>query len=386
MQDKTQIYNFNIRLINILAAFLISVFVVFPDIVREFDNEDPAWKPGFRKELNQTPPGFEKTPPGDYRNKKRPPNVHPQKNIAFLFIDFVFYFLFSFSLLLINTTRRFNLKWIINKKNTLIISILYTIIYSFIAFIALFFISEAFRGGPRLGLFFINGMLLFKFLFVALTSVLFGHVLRLINTQQEIVIENERLRAENLQNRFDVLSSQINPHFFFNSLNSLSSLIRESKFKDSLEYINKLSDIFRYVLKRNWQEKVTLEEELRIFEAFRFMLEIRYQGKLFFDISIDETIKRKFVLPALSIQPLIENAVKHNVISSNKPLTIKLHITENHELKISNNIQNKLEEYTKTGIGLENLENRFRLLMNKSITISNEKGVFSVKLPMQIVE
>jgi LytS/YehU family sensor histidine kinase len=225
-------------------------------------------------------------------------------------------------------------------------------------------------------------MLLFKSLFVVIISLLFAYIVHLIYKQQEIALENQRLQAENLENRLNALISQVNPHFFFNSLNSLSYLVRDGLYEKSLNYIEGLSDIFRYVLKNSRQELVLLADEIHFLEAFRYLLEIRFEDKLFFDLKINQEDLDRYKLPAISLQPVIENVVKHNVISEEQPMRIGIFISDDNMLLISNSIQLKTGVEGSTGIGLENLNDRYRLLLNKGIDINISKSIYTVKLPM----
>ncbi len=193
------------------------------------------------------------------------------------------------------------------------------------------------------------------------------------------MLENEQLKSENLRARYNTLINQINPHFLFNSLNSLSSLVREGKNDDAVRYIDRLSDTFRYTIRNEPHTTTTLAEELEFAAAYKYLLEVRYDEKLFIDIDIDPG-KLEWTLPTFSIQPLIENAVKHNTITRAKPLRISIR-TEGDFLVISNPLNPKLEPEKSTGIGLENLSKRWHLLTGRNIEITDDGKTFSVKLP-----
>lgn len=227
-----------------------------------------------------------------------------------------------------------------------------------------------------------DGLILFKCLFAWIVTCLLGYILQLFFYQQKMKLENERLKTENLRAQYDMLTAQINPHFFFNSLNSLSALVRERKQDASLKYINELSDIFRYVLNSGKCGLVTVRDELQFLKAYQFMLEIRFENKLFFRIDIPD-FYLDYRLPGLSLQPLIENIIKHNVISEQSPLTVHLFITEDHSLAVSNPIQEKYGTSDESsGIGLLNLNNRYQLLLSKGICIEKNEHSFCVKLPL----
>ena len=200
-------------------------------------------------------------------------------------------------------------------------------------------------------------------------------------TQQKIQIENEHLRSENLQTRYNMLLGQISPHFFFNSLNSLSMLVREKSDEKALAYIDQLSYTFRYIIQNGQNTLSTLEEEIEFARAYGELFKVRYADKLFFDIEIDPALNG-WSLPALSLQPLIGNAVKHNSITRKTPLHISIR-TEGEMLVVSNHKAPKIEAEPSTGIGLENLRNRWLLITGRTFEIVDSEKEFTVLLPLQ---
>lgn len=194
-------------------------------------------------------------------------------------------------------------------------------------------------------------------------------------------LEMEQLKTEKIQTSYNALMGQINPHFLFNSLNGLNSLIQNDEKERTLTYLGELSNVFRYILQSNNKETVTLAEELEFVKAYTYLLGVRYEGKLFFSIQADQKLLLWY-LPILSILPLIENAVKHNTISKQSPLRIDIYTTADNELIVSNHIQPKIEEDSKGGLGLKNLWGRYRLLTGKDIAISNRNEYFKVTLPL----
>ena len=223
-------------------------------------------------------------------------------------------------------------------------------------------------------------MLLLKCSFAVAVSMLYGWVYVLNSKQQAVVMENERLKNENLTTRYNMLVGQINPHFFFNSLNSLAMLVREKHDEKALTYIDQLSYTFRYIIQNGQSTLMTLDEELKFVEAYSYLFKIRYADKLFFDIDIEEKY-RTWTLPALSLQPLIGNAVKHNTITRSKPFHISIR-TENGWLVVSNPKVPKLEPEPSTGIGLENLRNRWHLITGRDIKIIDTDKEFVVRMPL----
>ena len=224
-------------------------------------------------------------------------------------------------------------------------------------------------------------MLLLKCSFAVAVSMLYGWVYVLNSKQQAVVMENERLKNENLTTRYNMLVGQINPHFFFNSLNSLAMLVREKHDEKALTYIDQLSYTFRYIIQNGQSTLMTLDEELKFVEAYSYLFKIRYADKLFFDIDIEEKY-RTWTLPALSLQPLIGNAVKHNTITRSKPFHISIR-TEQGWLVVANPKVPKIEPEPSTGIGLENLRNRWHMITGRDLEILDTDKEFVVRMPLQ---
>lgn len=207
----------------------------------------------------------------------------------------------------------------------------------------------------------------------------------LIRERQEVVVQNGKLIAENIQNQYQALKNQLNPHMLFNSLNTLQSLVRESPEKAE-DYICELSRVLRYTLQENDTHTVTLREEIEFVGAYIFLMKMRYEENLCFQIEVDEDLMN-YRLPPLSIQTLVENAVKHNEISNRKPLTIGIRTKieadgKNAYLCIENDLQPRRTVSSGTGIGLANLAKRYDLLFAKEIQISEANGRFSVCIPL----
>ncbi|MFT3981177.1 MAG: histidine kinase [Ferruginibacter sp.] len=223
---------------------------------------------------------------------------------------------------------------------------------------------------------------LLQYTIVYLLSTFVGHAFMMYEVQRHKEQEIEQLKIENLQSRYDALTNQINPHFFFNSLNSLTALIRKKNDCNTLAFVNKLSDVFRYVLQSDKKGLVTLTEEIEFVEAFRYMMEVRFANKLEFNIQIDQD-KLDLKIPVLSMLPLIENIVVHNVIDSQHKMVVRIFLNERSELVVSNPVHPKLTRPLTNGTGIRNLENRFQLLMDEQIRIANDGSVFNAFLPLK---
>ena len=223
--------------------------------------------------------------------------------------------------------------------------------------------------GPQRSLMgYISRGMLGDFMLVAIAFV-FSYLQRSLYYEKRIAVENETLRAENLNSRYEALKNQLDPHFLFNSLNTLWSLIEDDADKAE-DFIHQLSGVLRYTLQN--KEVVTLAEELDCVRSYCRMMKMRYGDNLAFDHGIDHDIYDHYYVLPLSIQGLIENAIKHNVISSKQPLTVYIHTDEDNHLIISNKIQPKIGKEEGTGIGLANLAERYRIKWNENVEIFND--------------
>lgn len=231
--------------------------------------------------------------------------------------------------------------------------------------------------GPRM----LDYVLLLKCSFAVVVSVLYSWIYVLISQQQAVAMENERLKNENLTTRYNMLVGQINPHFFFNSLNSLAMLVREKHDDKALTYIDQLSYTFRYIIQNGQNTWMTLGEELDFIEAYGYLFRIRYADKFFIDMDVPAEY-RQWLLPALTLQPLVGNAVKHNAVTRSNPLHIVVRV-DGDRLEVSNAKAPKLEPEPSTGIGLENLRHRVRLITGRDIEIIDTDTTFAVRVPLQ---
>ncbi len=286
-------------------------------------------------------------------------------------------FRYLFFSLLIFTSLKINLQKF--KMQSFKKRFFYNALINLIAYIIFITVSLSFY--PKAS--HLGSILVFQFVVVCFLTTFTGHTYLLSIVQRKKEQEIEKLKMENLQSRYDALMNQINPHFFFNSLNGLTSLIRKRNDENTLTYVNKMSDVFRYILQSDKKGLVTLEEELEFVKAFFYMMEVRFANKLEFKVNVDkEYMSRK--LPVLSILPLIENVVVHNKIDSDHKMSVTIQMNEQNELVVANPIYPKLSPPETNGTGLRNLENRFQLLMNKQIRVSEKEGMFYVYLPLII--
>ncbi len=202
----------------------------------------------------------------------------------------------------------------------------------------------------------------------------------LLERWRESLADLERFKKEKAEYQFEMLRMQVNPHFLFNSLNTLSSLIFHDPDKASV-FIRKLSYVYRYVLETRNTVMLSLDEEMEFVSAFIYLLELRLHEKLMFEIKIDPKYKKRWIAP-MTLQILIENAVKHNVASSKKPLKIVLYTDENDYLVVRNRLQRKRTTRFSSGIGLENIRSRYRFIVNQDIDVHESENHFTVKVPL----
>ena len=211
---------------------------------------------------------------------------------------------------------------------------------------------------------------------IGIIAYFFSRFLTETERKNEILLENEHLKSENLLVQLSSLKNQLNPHFLFNSLNTLSWLINEDKEK-SQRYLQKLSQVLRYSLSMQEQSLVPLKEELTLVDSYIFLLQIRFGNNLQIIKNIEEV---QFKIPPLSLQLLIENAIKHNVISTASPLSIWIELRDN--VLIVRNTHKPKPNSEGTGIGLVNLNERFKILASQEVEIEQNEKEFKVVLPL----
>jgi hypothetical protein len=191
--------------------------------------------------------------------------------------------------------------------------------------------------------------------------------------------KNEELKRENLQAKYEALKNQVNPHFLFNNLNTLSGLV-EQKPELATDFIKKLSDIYRYVLEQNDKELVSISDELKFVEDYIFLSQMRFGKGLLFNSRLNKN--QNFQVAPLSIQMMVENAIKHNIISDDMPLKIEIE-TEDGFVIVRNNLQKKKTVNSGKGpLGLENIKKRYAYLSNVPVEIIESESEFILKLPI----
>ncbi|WPP48644.1 sensor histidine kinase [Catalinimonas niigatensis] len=195
---------------------------------------------------------------------------------------------------------------------------------------------------------------------------------------RQAAIESEQLKRAHIASQYESLKNQINPHFLFNSLNALTHLVYEDQDQAAL-FIRKLAEVYRYVLDTQEKEVVSLSEELAFVKSCVFLHKIRFEDNLQVDIQLPED--ENLMLPPLSLQMLLENAIKHNEISDEHPLHIQI-TTQREHIVVTNTIQKKAHKEYSSGLGLQNIKSRYEHLSSLSVEILEDLHGFTVKLPL----
>jgi len=204
---------------------------------------------------------------------------------------------------------------------------------------------------------------------------------------RELTEANTRLlelQKTNLQSQFEVLKQQVNPHFLFNSLNVLASLIKVDP--DLAEsFTEKLSKVYRYVLENKEKDMVSLSTEIDFINSYIFLLNIRFKGKIFVKINLEDIKPEMMILP-MALQILVENAIKHNTFSRTEPLHIDISVDSDNFLVVTNNLRLRESYVQSTGIGLTNIQNRYKLITDKEpfFEIADKRFIARIPLIMEI--
>ena len=192
-------------------------------------------------------------------------------------------------------------------------------------------------------------------------------------------IQYEKTKRRQVEAELKLLQSQVNPHFLFNSLNVLTTLVHKDA-DVAEQFINQLSKVYRYILESRAQEIIGLDEEMRNLEAYVFLMKIRFGGNFQFDNQLTNNVLGKKVAP-LTLQMLVENALKHNEVSKLYPLSISVFL-DGDFIVVKNNLQLKTNRNDSTGIGLSNIKARYSFLSQQPVSISETDGFFTVKIPL----
>jgi len=269
-----------------------------------------------------------------------------------------------------------NFPWQKNPVKHLIIEILaittYTALVGLIFFtVNYFYPIESFDENLKLSIFF---TLMITFFNTAVYEAWFFFM-----QWKETLLKSEKLEKETVKSQYETLKSQINPHFLFNNLNTLATLIEENP-KIAVEYVQQTADYYRTILNLKDKELIALSEEIEMITTFYSLQKNRYGANLMIQIDINESIMDTLVAP-LTLQMLVENAIKHNIISKEKPLNISI-TSDNEYIVVKNNYQKRDQEITSNGFGLKNICERYSFFTQKNVIVDQNDLTFSVSIPL----
>ncbi len=258
-----------------------------------------------------------------------------------------------------------------------IVSIVVTVVSVYVLSDFFFGINSYVRRGTlNLGL---DTAYFFKDLVVSAIILSGVYTIKILFDRQQYALENEQLMRENLESQYESLRTQISPHFLFNSLSALRSLITTNSPK-GVDYLDHLSDVLRKTLQNQEEKTVSVADELTLLNSYIFLMKMRYEDNLVIDIDIPDTF-RHMKIPHLALQTLVENAIKHNVISNRRHMQIHIYGKDNH-LVVENSLNKKETPENGTGFGLSNLSRQYELISKKTIEISKTEKTFEVSIPL----
>ncbi len=269
--------------------------------------------------------------------------------------------------------------WIKRPKRRLILQIVFSTLFTTITlFVLMYIIHQVKFGDGRI----INRKMAETFLpALCITYVVLAIQIswQFFSALKDSMLEVEKYKTESMQAQMQNLKNQLNPHFLFNNLSVLTSLVYKDQDK-AVDFINELSKVYRYALDTKTSELVTLEEELLFLNHYIYLLKIRFGSSITFKIDISEVSKKMF-LPPMCLQMLVENTIQHNETSQATPLYVHIH-DQDDILIIENRIQPRSDTTHGYGMGLKNIQKRYAFFGVKKVEISKENNIFTVKLPL----
>jgi len=286
---------------------------------------------------------------------------------------------FMIGLKVMITTLDRKLPWLHDPLKRLITQFLITIAFSLVIIVIAIFLNGFFSHQEiTSGYFFEQAYFMAKIAFSFIfAGSLISNAILFFKNWKESAVQQEKLKREQLALQYETLKSQVNPHFLFNNLNSLTSLINSNPEK-AIDFVKKLSEVYRYVLDQKNHEVAALESELKFVESYVYLHKIRFGENLEVQIDIDP---RNFKVIPLSVQLLVENAIKHNEISDKKPLMIRVYSKDNEYLTVENQLQKK-SGTEGSGTGLQNISAQYGFFSDKKVLITFNSETFRVSIPL----
>ncbi|MGD1946715.1 MAG: 2TM domain-containing protein [Croceivirga sp.] len=298
-----------------------------------------------------------------------------------LLIDFIF----SFSLTAVNSYYydglELRFRWDTDPRQRLWLGALWSFVFSILTIVILRYLIYFYYTGSGIGEFIANedaSDYVFTIV-ITIISILFFHAFYFYRTLQRQEVKEQKIIARTASASFDALKNQLDPHFLFNSLNVLTSLIEEDPYQ-AQKFTTSLSKVYRYVLEQKNKDLVTVDEELDFARTYVRLLKMRFEDSIVFDIP-EKASNPDFKIVPLSLQLLLENAVKHNVVTASRPLHIKV-FEDKGMLTVTNNLQAKEVVKKSSGVGLQNIKERYFILTDRAMQIVKTESDFSVHLPM----
>lgn len=301
------------------------------------------------------------------------------------FLEIGYYCMYGVILTILNTAffdyMNHNVVWKKYTKYRLILSVFGSISITMLGIFFIRMIIKIVIEGQPLIYFITNEKFKYYIVSLLITMVvtLCFHTFYFYKKSQEKKVKEQKIIAGTASAQFESLKNQIDPHFLFNSLNVLSSLIEENP-DNAQRFTTSLSKIYRYVLEQKDKELVSVAEELAFAKTYMNLLKMRFENSLFYDMPEEIPNTHARVVP-LSLQLLLENTVKHNIVSEQKPLYIRIKILQNN-LIIENDLQKKEVLSDRNGVGLQNIINRYAILTHRKVQIEETKTQFSVNIPI----
>ncbi len=311
-------------------------------------------------------------------------NISLQKILMTFCISFMYSFGIGFGIGIINQLLDKKWDWLAHTNTRVYTGIIATLIYTIPVVLGINYVIFIYFQEQPLGIFFSQRMIWIHlfYLILSLGVSTFFHarsfMLNWKNAAKKEVTQ-QKIVANRANAQFESLKNQIDPHFLFNSLNVLSSLIEENP-ESAQKFTTSLSKIYRYVLEQKDKELVSVEEELDFAKLYMNLLKMRFENSLFYELPDSIANSDAKVVP-LSLQLLLENSVKHNIVSEQKPLHIKIYMTDNY-LAIQNNFQKKEVLQSGQGVGLQNIVERYNLITDRKVIVEQSPEKFMVKIPV----
>jgi sensor histidine kinase YesM len=301
-----------------------------------------------------------------------------------VFISGLYSFTLSIGNGFVNDALNRKYSWVENTKERTIYGIVFTVLINTALVLFCNYVNFILIQGENISEFFSGTMGFFNWLVINIALLISailhakGFIEEWKKASRKEVVE-QKLIAKSANAQFESLKNQLDPHFLFNSLNVLSSLIDENP-QQAQKFTASMSKIYRYVLEQKDKELVTVEEEIEFAKTYCNLLKTRFEDSVSFDFKVNENVLKSFVVP-LSLQLLLENCIKHNFATSSKPLQIKIY-SESGFLFIENNLQQREQVKESAGIGLSNIVQRYSLLTKQNVFIEKSEDFFKVKIPI----